>query len=609
MNLLPLPRDRGASRPTASAAEAGAVVLAALVAGLPLLSGRLLGGHDVATYLMYASQGAALSREGFFLPAWAAELNAGFGGPGLLFYPPLVQLPHVLLLLAGVPAAAGIGLFAVAALAASGLAVLAWLRASGLREGALAAALVYVASPYRLVALYERTALSEHLAFLFPPLVLAALAAARPTSPARRAALVALAVAGLLLSNLPAAVLFGATLAVLVLCPPTGAGRRAVAAAGAALGAGLAAFALVPAALAGRWCATELFYSGASPLFRPSQHVLFGPAALNPEFGRSVSTAVTALAALLLAAFVLGAWRGAPDRRRGAWGAIAAAAFLALLPPAGPLWDALPVLSRLQFPWRLATVLTLALAALVALVPRRAALALAGTAALAAVPWWGRSVVPLATVPAVAPAPAPPGTAFPDPGVVHDAAGLSSHPWARNPSLLDVWFVPRTVPPPFWRALVATGPAVLPQLAAAPVASRSGPVRWEAVEWGALSRRLVVDAPGGALLLHQLAFPGFRVTVDGEERPARPDPGTGLLSVDVPPGRREVAWRWEAFPMLAAARAASAAAAVAVAALLLVPAVRRRRAPAQRPGGASSAREFPDGDRPSDESDPPPPRP
>ena len=191
------------------ATEAAVVLLAALVAGLPLLAGRILGGHDVATYLMYAPEVAGLLREGTFLPAWAADLNAGFGGPGLLFYPPLVNLPHALLLLAGLPPAVGTGLVAVAVLAASGLAVLAWMRSSGLAEGALAAALVYVVSPYRLVDLYERTALSEHLAFLFPPLVLAALAASRPASPLRRTALVALAVAGLLLSNLPAAVLMG----------------------------------------------------------------------------------------------------------------------------------------------------------------------------------------------------------------------------------------------------------------------------------------------------------------------------------------------------------------------------------------------------------------
>ena len=61
----------------------GAVVLA----GAPLFAGRELKGHDVAAYLLYAQQTAANLREGILLPAWASDLNAGFGGPGLIFYP------------------------------------------------------------------------------------------------------------------------------------------------------------------------------------------------------------------------------------------------------------------------------------------------------------------------------------------------------------------------------------------------------------------------------------------------------------------------------------------------------------------------------------------
>jgi hypothetical protein len=571
-----MPRDAPPNDPASAgtrppAGEAALVVLAALLAGLPLLSGSLLGGHDVATYLMYAAQGGALARDGAFLPAWGAELNAGFGGPGLLFYPPLVNVPHVLLLLAGLPPAWGIGLVAVLTLAASGLAVLAWARAAGLGDGALAAALVYVASPYRLVDLYERTALSEHLAFLFPPLVLLALSAARPASRARRVALVALAVAGLLLSNLPAAVLCGALLSVLVLHPTCGPRTRLTAVAGALLGGALAAFALLPAALSSRWCATELYYSGDSPLFRPSQHVLFGPAALNPEFGRSVSLAVLVLGALLLSAWGLGRWLGVKDLRRAPWSAAALVSFLALLPPSGPLWDALPLLSKLQFPWRLATVLTLALAALVAFLPRRAALAVAAVTALAAAPWWGRSLAPADSVPAAPPAPASPEPAYPDPGVVQDAAGLSSHPWAANPFLLDRWFVPRSVPPGAWRAIVTAGTRALPALAAAPVASAAGPARWSVVSWRADARSLSVEAPAGPLLLRQLAFPGFVTTIDGRAVEAKVHPETGLLSVDWPGGRHEVAWRWEPFPPLLAARRVSALAALLVAALLLVP--------------------------------------
>jgi len=370
----------------------------------------------------------------------------------------------------------------------------------------------------------------------------------------------------------------GAALAAVVLHPATGGGCRTVAIPGALLGAGLAAFSLVPAALSGRWCATELFYSGGSRYFRPSQHVLFGPAELNPEFGQRVSWAVVALAALLAAAFVAGRLRGPSDPRRGLWGAVALVAFLALLPPAGRAWDVLPLLSKIQFPWRLATVLTLALPPLVALLPRRAAFALVVAAAMASVPWYGRFTAPLEAVPVEAPAAAAPGTAFPDPRAVYDAAGLSSHPWMRNPALLDVWFVPRTVPPAFWREVVeGRAPSSAPSLRAAPVASRSGPVRWSVTRWDRLSRSATVEGPEGSLLIRQLYFPGFRVRVDGTERPVRPDPPTGLLAVEVAAGRHEISWSWAPFGPLQAARAVSATSAATILVFLVGPAFRRRR--------------------------------
>jgi hypothetical protein len=151
--------------------EVAILLLAAVLLGFPLLSGSVLAGHDTRTYLMYASQVAANAREGILLPAWAPDLNGGYGGAGLLFYPPLVHVLHAVPCLAGVPAILSVGLLAAAGFFVSGLAAWGWLRAEG-RPAALAGALVYVGAPYRLVDVFERSALSEHWAFVFPPLIL-----------------------------------------------------------------------------------------------------------------------------------------------------------------------------------------------------------------------------------------------------------------------------------------------------------------------------------------------------------------------------------------------------------------------------------------------------
>ncbi len=71
-----------------------------------------------------------------------------------------------------------------------------------------------------------------------------------------------------------------------------------------------------------------------------------------------------------IAAFVLGGGRPAAGpgvRQARFWAGIAGLAFVMMLPVARPIWDLLPPLQAIQFPWRLNTLLTLATAALTAL--------------------------------------------------------------------------------------------------------------------------------------------------------------------------------------------------------------------------------------------------
>lgn len=537
-----------------------ALLLAALLLGAPLLFGRVLAGHDARTYLAYAEELRANAREGLLLPSWAPELNGGYGGPGLLLYPPLVHVLDAALLAAGIRAGVATGLVALALLLASGLSCLAWLRAEGLQRGALAGALAYMAAPYRLVDLYERSALSEHAAFVFPPLVLLALASVGSTR--RRVALAGLALAGLALTNLPMLVLFAATL--LAVTAAKGARRLAELAGAGALGAGIAAFALVPAALASRWTVTELFYGAAAPGFRPSENTIFSARSLLPGFSLRVSGAVLATAALSALAFAF-ATRG---RERSVWGAVGLLAFAGTLPFAGPLWDALPVVSRLQFPWRLAAPATLALAALVAAAPApRRAFAVAALAAACALPFLGSMTVPRSLLPEGPVPPAAPGVSFPDPRAVFEAEGLATSPWLSNPKLADVWYLPRTLGPALADEVFRGGPQAIPALGGAPAA---GAAKVRVVSWARRVREVEVTASAEtSLVLHALAFPGMRVLLDGAPTRAGWERATGLLALRVPAGVHRVAFGWEPFATLRAARAVSGLALLLAAALLL----------------------------------------
>lgn len=564
------------------AGEVGLLLFAALLLGGPLAFGRLPAGHDVATYLMYGREAAANLREGIALPSWAAELNGGFGGPGLLLYPPLVSVLHAALFLAGLPLPVALSLSGLAGLLVSGLSARLWLRAAGAGSAALPAALVYMAAPYRILDLYERTNLSEHWAFVFPPLVLYAAAAALPRG--RRVGLVALAVGGLLLTNTPLALLFAALFAAWLVSPAGPVGRRVDVAAGAALGAGIAALLLVPQAFASRWIATELWYGPAARGFRPSENGLFSSSALDGPFNLRASVAVVATVLLLAVAGL--AWRPESRSGRAFWLGAGLAALVATLGPVGPVWDAAPLLSKAQFPWRLGAVLTLALAAAVGHArTSRAGALLAAVGALAGAPFVGASTT---TWGLAAPIGAPGAREAAAPGGVEAAKGSSTEAWTesrnvwmRNPRLTDVWYIPRSLAPAGVAELFQGGRAVYPalgeKLAAVPSDAEARVVE---VHRARLRRAVEVETQaGGLVVLRALDLPGFSVSVDGRPARAERDAASGFLAVRVPEGRHLVAWAWTAPPGLVAARAISAASALAALALVFLS---RRRPAAPR---------------------------
>lgn len=545
---------------------------AVLLAGAPILSGWELAGHDIGAYLVYAQQTAANLRAGVLLPAWASDLNGGFGGPGLIFYPPLVNTVHALLPLGGLRLGTGLGGLALVASLLSGLALSGWLRAAGLGSGSLWAPVLYVVAPYRLIDLYERGALAEHWAFVFAPLVLW-IAVEERLAPRRRVALGALSVAALALTNLPLLVLFGLAIGPLILLLPST--RRAIRPLllAAPLGLALAAFSLAPQVLASRWLRVELWFGeNAAGAFRPSTNTLFNRAAMDADFNERVSTALVGTVLLGLAAFAL----AFPEQRRKvetrAWLCVLCVAFVATLGPFGNAWDAAPVLSRLQFPWRVAAPMTLAVSALVAQLPGRRAAVLAILGALLAAPHVGAGTaqsLPLRP---------PPGTGlmghvFPDPAAVHEAEADDGNRVQRG-LWWDYWYVPRTAPQAFFLEMIGRRSTELdPIRARSAVLSTAPATPVSVVRWDRLSKEVSLVAPRpGVLVWHVLGFPGMSVSVDGRESPLLLERATGLVAVHVPAGEHVAGWRWKPFPELVAFRWLSGLALLGVLVLLGLPA-------------------------------------
>lgn len=246
--------------------------------------------------------------------------------------------------------------------------------------------------------------------------------------------------------------------------------------------------------------------------------------------------------------------------------------------PAGPIWDATPVLANLQFPWRVTGILTLLAAVLVARLPVRRAWGAVVLAVAIAVPFasWDRTMERAAFLGEKPIDRVLPGTVFPDPHTAWEA-GSGGWYW-RHHHLVELCLLPRTMPRTIFGEFVGSPhrsydairgrPAVLLESPGAPI---------RVLEWAQTRRSVEVESPtGGTLMWRVLWFPEMSVTLNGEAWPMDVDPATGLVIHDLPAGAHRVDVRWRAFPSLSWARGLSVASLVLVIGLVIGGMVGRR---------------------------------
>ena len=361
------------------------IPLAAFVAVLPLILHGCSCGHDFDFHLLNWMEAARQFSQGNLHPHWAFSPAFNAGEPRFVFYPPLswylgALLGLLLTHLPGVTQAAAWTAtpicFTWIALAASGLTMYRLARAYGSQRAALLAATLYLANPYMLFVAYERTAYAELLAAAWIPLLFGAILAGKVTTPR-----IALPVALLWLTNVPAAIIGSYALALLGAIRVVLGQRKDAAGAlqlalrtiaGTALGLALAAFYIIPAAYERRW--VQIAMATIADL-RIDHNFLFERTGYSPDnlLHDQVLHTASLIAVILLtgAAIALVAiWRAtkpsAPRLAADTWESRPRTSFpvlpLAILttgiaflltPLSAPIWNHAPEASFLQFPWRL----------------------------------------------------------------------------------------------------------------------------------------------------------------------------------------------------------------------------------------------------------------
>jgi hypothetical protein len=348
------------------------IVLAAAAATAPQLLRGNSCGHDFDFHLVSWFDCLNSWRHGILYPHWSPSSNYGAGEPRFIFYPPLTwMLGAVLGLILPWPLVPIVMTFLL--LAATGLATRALARQAFSDAPATLAGCAALFSGYSLFTAYERAAFGELTGgFWIPLLLLFALRDRNPSTSLLRRALdgsavpLALALAGAWLSNAPLGVMACYLLAAVALAAALLARSWAPvlrASVATVLGMSLAAIYLLPAAWEQRWVNIQQAASEPGEMIENSWFFARHADPLlelhDLELQR-VSMIAAVMIAVALAGLLFSRLRNTLPVKLCWW-------FPLALIPQGvlflqlhislPVWNLLPKLRFLQFPWRWLVVL------------------------------------------------------------------------------------------------------------------------------------------------------------------------------------------------------------------------------------------------------------
>jgi len=577
----------------------------ALVVAQPLFVRMMTCSDDGFFHLAKAVSLEQLIHSGHFFGRWSPVMAHGFGYPYFNYYGPLPSYLLIGLHSLGFiyPTALHLSLFLCIWL--TGLATYALVREWWGSAAGAAAAIVYMTAPYLAFDVMVRGALAETFALIWPPIILYTLRRAlTPPRPVHHALLSTLAFAALLYAHnataLAVAPLVGGDVVLLALQQRSG---RTLLRGGVILALGLAVSARfwLPALAERNLVQSDRLL--VPPIFTYYTNFLslrellalplaIDPLLINPSPAKGLGLLTFVVALIGFAALVaraISARRSAPinsstpdygwrtaDFLPAAFFLLALLAYMLLtLPVSRPVWEMIPLLPFIQFPWRFLGAAALCAAVLggaaVSWLPKRQwllATALALGLTLANWSWWSaRYCGAFAEV---------------------DLARTLSYELATDTlgTTAKGEFLPITVKAvPSDRTIVQAlidgqRPQYLTGLpAGAHVAVTSVDV---------LDYRATLTTPASfTLTFNQFYFPGWRAALDGQPAAIKLTPATGLMTVAIPAGTHLLRFHFGDTPIRAIGDSLSLAALVGLAAASAWHAVRRGT---MRPVPASSLR-------------------
>ena len=518
---------------------------------------------DLAFHLLRLTQLDHLLRQGVLYSRWAPDMAQGYGFPFFNFYAPLSSYLGAAVSLPGLGLAWGLRVTFALCVIAAGLAAYRLARDHFSRPAAVAAAVAYMYAPYQGYDIYFRGNLAEAAAWPFLALALWTMGRLARQGGWGWLALAGLSYAAVLLTHNVFALIFSPLLALygLLLAAMTAREshdwRPLLATGGAlALGLGLSAFFWLPAMLERSLVHSDRLLVPPDFVYWTNfiawRELLSWPLALRPDWLNPAPPralgAVPVLLALPALAWLRPGRRPAQRRQVIFFGGALLVYALLMTAVSKPIWDRVPLMAYIQFPWRLlgpaALCLALLLAAAVDGLPRlwrgRAALGMIAVLVLTALFWFHPRYCPGLEQPTVA-----------DIQLFERLTGLIG-------TTAKGEYLPRTV-------------STFPAEAAEALFTASGlPVGAEIISQSSrgTDHTVVLEAAfPGTVTANIFYYPGWRVWVNGQAVPVTPSPEYGLMTFPVGNGRQEIVIRFGETALRLAANLLSAMSLLAVAGL------------------------------------------
>lgn len=360
-------------RPSFRLLPAAIILGVSLILSIPLFRDGLPYAHDTEEHLQRYACFISQISQGEIYPRWLAKLNCDLGSPVMFVYAPFAYYvpaalrPILHLPIDGLRESREVGVSMWMALAISGLTAFLWLKSFVSRVSvATFGSLLYMAMPYHLaIDLYTRAAVAEVWAFAWMPLILYFASKAVETRTLSAMAKFAISYALLILTHLLTTLIFTPIVIVAALLAKGREGSRPALkciALSLTLGIGLSAIYLGPALQHENYVSpARLSASRPALSFANNFMILWRgwaePGGAGDLLWKLSWITLSALAVALVAFTFKGNW----STKMGRFWVVAAITSAAMMfPPSRFLWNAIPQLAAIQFPYRFNTLLAVA---------------------------------------------------------------------------------------------------------------------------------------------------------------------------------------------------------------------------------------------------------